>query len=134
MPKKNGWLRVVKRMPYTIQDWWYQFKCWVWYRYRTVKPSSLKGHGWVDRDTLMLHCMFQCLVDFVEGEDPFNRTDFDHETVRHVKKEIQELYTWWKDVYLKDIYPQGGSTFHKSYDEVNRQCHRLIEIRSHLWT
>lgn len=46
----------------------YQFKCWAWYRYRTVKPKTLKGNGWVDRDFLFVHCSFQILDDFIQKE------------------------------------------------------------------
>ena len=126
-------------------NYWYDFKCWTWHRYRTVKPTTLPGHGWIDRDELMLHCAFQCLVDFVEKEKrPDPGPDFETykqgwgDSVsdeylleqRKIDTEILDLYHWWK----KD-YPELKNTLNNdTYDDINKMFHRLIEIRAYLWT
>jgi len=119
-----------------ISNWWYLLRCWAWHRYRTVKPSSLEGHGWIDRDMLILHCMFELLVEVVEQEDLLTgHINWDYsDEFRHAKKEIEELYYWWKNTYLKEIYPKGDPLHSQTYEEVNKQCHRLIEVRGYLWT
>lgn len=132
-----------------FKDCWYDLKCYFWHRYRTVKPTTLPGHGWIDRDELMLHCMFQCLTDFVEKEErPNPCANFeaykqlwgdDEERIRHhiseefllekrkIDLEILALYNWWKNDYPK-------LNLNDTYEEINKMCHRLIEIRGYLWT
>jgi hypothetical protein len=135
-----------------FKDHWYDLKCFFWHRYRTVKPTSLPGHGWVDRDELMLHCAFQCLVDFVEKEERPNPCQ-DFETYkrqwgdddersnfslsddyllekRKVDLEILALYNWWKVDYLEIRDTLRNDT----YEEINKMFHRLVEIRGYLWT
>jgi len=135
-----------------FKDHWYDLKCWAWYRYSTVKPSSLEGHGWVDRDELMLHCAFQCLVDFVEKEERPNPCE-NFETYKQLwgtdevrvnssisddfllsrrqrDLEMLALYNWWKVDYPKLTDTLRNDT----YEEINKMFHRLIEIRGYLWT
>src|SRR5260221_14692151 len=115
-----------------LKDIWYDFTCWVWYRYRTVKPKSLEGHGWVDRDELMLHCAFQCLVDCVEQECIIASL-YKHQP--EIEKQISDLYQWWKYVYLVDIYPDPSKFADSNiYDLVDSKLIDLIKIRRYLWT
>jgi hypothetical protein len=90
---------------------WYQLKCWVWHRYSTVKPRNLP-HTWVDRCVLMPHAIFEILSDFVEGEcgpdspvewygDHPHLVEVDGKQV-NVHDELQDLYSWWHDDYLKN--------------------------------
>ena len=52
--------------------------------------------GWWDKDHLMLHAVFQLLVDFVEQEKPDQSVDWNSDAQhRHAWKEIQSLYRWW---------------------------------------
>jgi hypothetical protein len=57
---------------------------------RTLKP------GWHDKDEVMLHAVFQLLVDFVEQEHPDKYIDWGHDNAhRQAWKEIRNLYRWW---------------------------------------
>jgi len=85
--------------------------------------------NWRDADSLMLHACFQILVDFVEKEEAFEcHVDWDNDQ-KHIlaKKEILELYKWWK-THEETDYP------YESYLEENKMLIRLIEIRWALWT
>ncbi len=87
----------------------------------------MPGHGWIDRDELMLHCAFQCLVDCVEKENLLSH-EWVSDADQHVKKEIQELYDWWK------ANPDTEVINKTNYEKANKQFHRLVDIRGYLWT
>ena len=61
-----------------------------------LKISTLE-RGQYDRGELILHAVFQVLVDFLEKEKPKDHilwsSDDDHQ---NAWSEMQELYTWWK--------------------------------------
>ena len=80
---------------YRPHELWYQFKCWAFKRYTTVKPRYL-GHSWHDRCTIMPHMIFEILCQFIEKECSPGGIDWDHDE-RHiaVRKEMQDLYDWW---------------------------------------
>ena len=91
---------------------WYRLKCWVWHRYSTVKPRDLP-HTWVDRSHLMPHMIFEILSKFIEkecGEDCFvewygdepHMIEVDGKQV-NVRDEMQDLYDWWHQDYLRNI-------------------------------
>ena len=53
--------------------------------------------GWQDRDEIILHAVFQILVDFVEQEKPDEIVDWNvDDTYKRSWREICELYKWWK--------------------------------------
>jgi hypothetical protein len=124
---------------------------------RTLKP------GWHDRDKVILHAAFQCLVDFVEGEDPFKVTDWSSNKVHQMaKREIRQLYHWWMKDRPKRVSPLNSVKNVPDLDELNStakkfapwrkacqeqaQCDkrwekedelmliRLIKVRQFLWT
>ncbi len=141
---------------------------------KLLKITTL-DKGWYDRDDILLHAAFQVLVDFVEREHPDRTIDWNADAVhKHVWKEIQSLYKWWKEtrssrrsplddekvavppLKFKKILDSDSSQVvepdrkmygeyyralkrhsqleQKWYEEDQRNLHRLIEIRSHLWT
>ena len=52
---------------------------------------------WHDRDEIILHAVFQILVDFVEQEKPDEIVDWNaDDTYKQAWREICELYKWWK--------------------------------------
>jgi len=52
--------------------------------------------GWCDKDHVMLHAMFQLLVDFVEREKPDQIMDWNSDPAhKQAWKEIRLLYRWW---------------------------------------
>lgn len=98
-------------VPYEFRpkNLWYQFKCWAWHRYTTVKPRTL-DHTWCDKSYLLHHLIFQVLVDFVEKEMyPAGKPgrvdweyDFEH---KEAHDKIMELYIWWTQDYKGDDFP-----------------------------
>jgi len=62
--------------------------------------------GYLDPCDLMIHAMFQILVDYVEKENPFKYIDWDYdEQHKHSASEIKSLYKWWKErLVRKDPY------------------------------
>ena len=63
-----------------------------------IKITTLEK-GWHDKDEVLLHAVFQLLVDFVEKECPDKLVDWSSdEAHRQAWKEINRLYHWWKDI------------------------------------
>ena len=62
------WYWSVLPYDYRPSNLWQKFLDWAWYRYRTVKPRTLPGHSWVDRDQLLYHSCFEILSQFMEKE------------------------------------------------------------------
>ncbi|MGR3179420.1 MAG: hypothetical protein ACUZ8E_15335 [Candidatus Anammoxibacter sp.] len=55
--------------------------------------------GWCDKDEILLHAMFQLLVDFVEQEKPDQIIDWNSDDLhKNAWKEIKSLYKWWKNI------------------------------------
>jgi hypothetical protein len=53
--------------------------------------------GWCDKDYIMLHAVFQLLVDSVEQEKPDQIVDWNYDPEhKRAWKEIQLLYRWWE--------------------------------------
>ena len=95
------------------KELWYQTKCWLRRPYTTIKPRTL-GHTWCDRDKLLAHMMFEILSQFIEKECSPGVVDWEgtdrrvdvvmpsgHVVNRNVRVEMQKLYDWWQQQYLK---------------------------------
>lgn len=62
---------------------------------KVLKIQTLKK-GWCDKDRVMLHAVFQLLVDFVDQEKPDQFVDWNSDPEhKHAWKEIRSLYRWW---------------------------------------
>ena len=62
---------------------------------KVLKIHTLEK-GWCDKDYIMLHAVFQLLVDFVEHEKPDQVVDWNSDLEhKHIWKEICSLYRWW---------------------------------------
>jgi hypothetical protein len=62
---------------------------------KVLKINTLEK-GWCDKDEMMLHAVFQLLVDFVEQEKPDEVVDWSsYPEHKHAWKEIRSLYRWW---------------------------------------
>lgn len=118
-----------------VHEPWYWLKCRVWHRYNVVVCRSLPP-TWVDRDTVLMHAAFQCLVDFIEKEKPWEFTasdermqagyaDFEPKRINEWKS-IRELYFWW----MKRRNEWGDEL--RSQDQ--KMLHRLVDVRELLWT
>jgi len=63
---------------------------------KVLKIHTLEK-GWCDKDYVMLHAVFQILVDFVEQEKPDQIVDWNSDPEhRRARREIRSLYRWWK--------------------------------------
>ncbi|MHC4297958.1 MAG: hypothetical protein ACYS7Y_11695 [Planctomycetota bacterium] len=94
---------------------WYRLKCFFWHRYSTIKPRYM-GHTWANRDDLTAHAMFEILSQFIEKECTPEIVEWYGEygrkvlvmvpggphRLRYVRDEMQDLYDWWHQVYIKD--------------------------------
>jgi len=91
---------------------WYNFKCWAWHRYSTIRCHHLP-HTWSDRRTLLLHASFEILVDFIDDEcspghvlwygEGAHMIEVDGKQ-KNVMDEMLELKHWWEKVYNEE-YP-----------------------------
>jgi len=95
---------------------WDSISAWVmnrfWYKWNRIHIKTL-DEQWHDRDYVLMHAMFQILVDFVEGEDPrvlvddpnYLQGETEPSTIAAIerqeanRKELKALYLWWKNVY-----------------------------------
>ncbi|MES2764367.1 MAG: hypothetical protein V4642_00750 [Bacteroidota bacterium] len=84
----------------------------------------------------MLHACFQLLVDFIEQEDVKIPTDWNHnEEFAQAKREIDELYAWWKQRIKADAEGKIDEIWNKEHFEKDTEMLiRLIKIRKYLWT
>ncbi len=155
-------MRSIARIWHKISNAWYYWKCRLFRPFNTVRVSTLPP-TWVDRDELLLHAAFQVLVDYVEKESPFDIIDWgSSEENTHVRREIEELYRWWTKVRPGRVEPidkvEAPDLFSPRnpddprqiawktaceeqwrleeswYTEDQDMLHRLVNIRSYLWT
>jgi hypothetical protein len=106
-----------KNIPYQFRpsEMWYTLKCFLWKRYTVIKPRYLP-YTWCDRVDVLPHMMFEILSQFIEQECSPGHVDWEgtgHMVVVNgesvnVRDEMQELYDWWHNVYMKE------------YEEVNK--------------
>ncbi len=99
-----------------IRWWWsrnitdriYWWKCRLWRKHNHVRIRSLPP-TWTDRDEILIHGMFQVLSDYMEKEKPEDSIDWSWCSEHaHAWKEMQELYDWWNNVYLKfDVWEEA---------------------------
>lgn len=100
-----------------------------------LKIESLDGN-WSDKDNIMLHACFQLFVDCIEKENLNEMTDWNHDdNYRYVKKEIDELYNWWKSRLEQEIREVVDPIWTENqHDNDTDMLIRLIKIRKYLWT
>lgn len=97
---------------------YYRIKCFLWHRYTTIKPRTLKYHTWCDRCTLLPHIMFEILSQYIEREaeniewygEYGHKINVDGKEV-FVRDEMQFLYDWWHKIYLGEYPNQTEETW-----------------------
>ena len=141
-------------LSYLNRKWWY-LRGIVWDRFNVVKCQTLPP-TWNDRDQILLHVAFQCLVDFIDKEYPwaFDATN----------EEICKAYSIYSidTVHLDDDdKAMLGNEFHSGINKViedwalirelynwwnvrkhdygertedDEMLHKLIDIRGYMWT
>ena len=120
-------------------EMWYNFKCWAWHRYSTIRCRELP-HTWSDRRTLLLHASFQILTDFIDGECSPGHVewygDYPHlvevnGVMKNVMNEMKELYFWWNTVYLKE-YPKRMDGLWDAVDGPKMLCVEFEGMSPHI--
>jgi hypothetical protein len=116
-----------KNIPYNFRpsEVWYMLKCFLWKRYTVIKPRYLP-YTWCDRVDVLPHMIFEVLSQFIEQECSPGHVDWEGTghmiTVNgksvNVRDEVQELYDWWHNVYIKE------------YEEVNEILWKEAEKHS----
>jgi hypothetical protein len=91
---------------------------------------------WCDKDRVMLHACFQLLIDCIEEEKLYDFTDFDNNVEsKKVKKEIDELYHWWKTRVSAEKDKQNyENDTEEQYEKDTEMLIRLVKVREYLWT
>ena len=128
--------KLLKKLCYRV---WYRITSFYWYlksrfiyRYHLINLNGVNGHtyGWIDKDNAMFMACFKLLEDYVEQEDPFNVLDWEwHEDHRKAKKEITDLYDWWKiGRHVEQLKRM------EVYEKEQEMLTRLIKVRKYLWT
>lgn len=144
--KPNWFMRLWYKFKNTIENYYYGIKNGCPWLIRTRLPVN----SWYDTDTRLLYGCMNLLVDFVEKEQPFEHTDYDHDNVsRQIKKDIEEIYSWWKNYenrlieidknltryLLKEItLEEMGLLEDKLRQEEIEMLIKLVKIKSYLWT
>lgn len=92
--------------------------------------------GWSDKDNVMLHACFQIFIDCIEKEKLNDKTDWEQdESFKKAKKEIDELYVWWKDRIKAEKSENIDPIWTKNQHEKDtNMLIRLVKIRKFLWT
>jgi len=114
------------KIPYDYRphELWYSFKCWAWYRYTTVKSRHLDDK-WHDKVSVLPHCMFEILSQFIEKEASPGIVEWYGEYGRkitvdgqekYVRDEMQDLYSWWHEYYNKKYQEECDAL----WDEVEK--------------
>lgn len=100
----------------------------------TLHIETLKG-DWCDKDIVLLHACFQLLKDCVEKENLVaGHTNWDYdEEHKNAKKEIEQLYNWWKGRSKIEAVKAINDLDKQQYNEDTEMLIRLIKIRQYLW-
>lgn len=109
-----------------ISEPWYYLKCLVWHRYNVIKIRDLSP-TWHDRDHIMFHACMQIMVDFVEGEKPFDWFDTVNSPHAPEWSNLKALYNSWKALSLEE-------RLNLEHEEQNRYLRELFALRGLLWT
>lgn len=82
---------------YSPREWKYRLKMKFFTKPNKVHVKYFSDYFWVDRCSLIRHCVMQILVDFVEKEDPFNHFDTEDSYHKEQWDELRALYEWYKN-------------------------------------
>ena len=76
-------------------DWFHWVYYRAWNRFHVLKLKYVEP-GYHDADTLLIHSMFQVLVNFIELEKPNEIVNWESDPEhKHAWEEMNALYEWW---------------------------------------
>ena len=98
-------------------------------RKHTLKICTL-DNTWHDKDEVLLHAVFQILVNFIEKER-VEIVDWEDDAKHaHAWHEMQDLYKWWKEVRPARVDPILELSDDKvpplRFERIDENYHRLI--------
>ena len=160
---KEEWYDFLFRFIHKIKKAWETFYCKFKFGWKAhIINTRLTPSYWYDTDERMLYGMMNLLVEYVDGEEPFELIDWREN--QSVENEIKKIYHWWKVCYpalLKDEelstsewYDYSKTKKQTGYSEekekellgkswkIEQQREneeqdmllRLVKIRKYLWT
>jgi hypothetical protein len=108
---------------------------------KRLSIPTLPPREWVDKDYVLLHACFTVLVDYIEKEDPAGVVDYWDGTSQEAAnawQEMQALYRYWtkERPLLQDAVDSSVDLDDELvlYGKDNEMLHRLINVRSYMWT
>lgn len=96
MRQKRGWMRALIRWVRSFSVYnWLRFR--LWEKHHVLKLRYIKP-GWIDKDEVLIHAMFEVLCRFIEDEaEMISQINWDSDSAHeHARAEMTELYEWWK--------------------------------------
>lgn len=117
----------LRKVWYKIQSIPYEIKCLI-FPYNKLKIQGLDRH-YHDRDEVMFHAMFQCLVDYVELEHPFRSWI---ETDKKRFTDINAMHS-----YIEDNFGESSLSLEQELAygaSIKRQYNNYIEqLNLYVW-
>lgn len=98
----------------------YKIKCKYWSKYSTIKPRTIKDTMYYDKDVLMIHCMFECLCQYIEKMRSNPRLNDEK-----IHPDCLTLYNWWNQIYIKKS-DKIGRMFKNSSKYSEKQIKRML--------
>ena len=131
--KIEDWYYTLVPYEFRPKNLFYNFKCWAWYRYRTIKPRTLPGQGWVDRDHLLYHSMFEILSQFIEKElKGYREEDWDYYYIEQEDRLIQFGPTLKDPYYIMDYLNRWFKFYLEKEEKLGDAWHNFcMEHQSH---
>jgi len=120
---------------------WYYLRCLIWHRYHIIKIDT--DPTWKDADYKIEKALEKLLIDFVEGEKPFERIVWDTDTHREPEKIIKQVYDFFtyvvpqKQKEIDDLFDSMSLGFDmisgkETTDEERAKIHKIHELENKL--
>ncbi len=150
------------RVHHFFSQLWYWIRTHTYNRYHIINIKNADHEykwGWIDSDNKMELACFKIMVDYVEGEEPFERLDLEAtDSGAWFAKELREIYHWWKFERKKEHdannkfgdgtrwnfeegkmhYSEDWQQFSDGVEALDKKddemFERLIKIRHYMWT
>jgi hypothetical protein len=105
--------------------WWFRHRLDPRHRYHVIRTGM--PPGWVDREELLAVLMVKMLVDFFEGEKPFEWFDIEASHNRAEWYRLRGLYEYFRGRHpetIRDI----------PHEELTEKLTEIVRLRDLMWT